>query len=1258
MPKASSLWAAFQSQNEVKPRAVRKFTDRQDFRQAYYALVSSALRENFQNYYIINYYGIGGVGKSALLRRLEAELLRDGDLPEDDARSACEEARTQLRKLGRWRKPAVFRADFDDAALKTPQDALLRFRAQLMRQYDNAFFPLFDMAMLRLSQKYGRSLPPDEQKELLTDNPVISFALDAVGDFTGAGLLIGAAQTAAKVGQSVAHALAGQKGAIKRTNTEISRMDAPDLERRLPYYFAMDVNAMGLPLVCVYLDTYEKMTARAEGAGRSTGFDEEWLRGELGLVRNLGNAVFAIAGREKLQWTEFSFEDRYIQALTEADSVGFLASCGIEDSGLCAELYELTGGEPIYLDLCVDEYEHLTASGKEHLTREDFGGSRDRLVERHTRYIPENLRDALYLLAAMGHWTDAVCEELSRTLPIPSPDGTEYYQLTHLSYVLKEDEGWTMHRPVARVLAESLSSALRKRLISALLKLAEEDPAALDILEGMTRTAPDCLAQAMEKQARADCEASRYLEARRRQEQAVALWKTLGSECAAEYGKSLAALADILRAQLKNRPAAPAQSGAGGALQVQQGWQDLKEFCQEAIQTCEKLGEGQERALARLWERKANGEDMLSEWDAAISSWERTLELNRELGGSEAVWRNAQLQIGWDHRLAGHLEEARTVLEETLQGLAALDREAGRACSPKTLLCAELLCQSYDDLNIEANGLWVEQLARVQAWLRSQDYAVTGKEPLEELLDWQDWVDVSHSSYWFHSGVGTEGADVEERLRRAADLDRQVISGLARRLGELHPTVLNARKTLVNIYLNQENAEGVRAVINTDDLIQHMEDDQRPLGSVPKRNECHFPDPEAVFSTCRELVELYTMAMGREYPGTCEAKELLVHACEVAGRPEYAIPLREELWSYYRRSCGETSQEALRQNHLLIEDNRRAGRWSEAIALQTRLLERARAGEGADLSFEEGRLCTLYLSSLWQDESLSQNRAAEYLAELLALTEEFKPLDRKRYLDSAWRWCQEYAGDGLDEAVIDIVLALADSLSSEDEVIDLLEPWSKENGLSAARRCTLLFRLGRAYGKTRGGQERAAELLEELAELLEAHPEMKGPDLGTALLELGLVRKKLVTSSTDDRFQQTALEMLEAFRGALAWREKHLPPEAPATDTARFELARNLAWVGKRKEAVPLLEAVLRTRRNTPGETARETVEAELELVKALARTEGRYEEALALFRHAKQTVEEQRLPLFTDIAQYALYRGAGGTLSFVEWQEAGEPER
>lgn len=321
MPKATELWKSFQQFSGIRPHAVRRFTDRQDFRQAYYALVDKAIQEDFQDYYVINYYGRGGAGKSALLRRLEEELLKDDSLPDDDARAACESARKYIRQLDRKQKPVVLRADFDDMGINCMNDVLLRFRTQLLSQYDKAVFPLFDMAMLRLMQKYGRRLPSDDQKEMITDNPVVSFALNVVGDITGASLIIEAAQTAAKVGQNLIRLLNNRRSAIQKANEEITRMDAPDLERRLPFYFAMDINAMELPLVCVYLDTYEKMTAQAEGAGYATGFSEDWLRGEYGLVWNLGNAVFAIAGREKLTWDKPTFQDRYIEALSESSLI-------------------------------------------------------------------------------------------------------------------------------------------------------------------------------------------------------------------------------------------------------------------------------------------------------------------------------------------------------------------------------------------------------------------------------------------------------------------------------------------------------------------------------------------------------------------------------------------------------------------------------------------------------------------------------------------------------------------------------------------------------------------------------------------------------------------------------------------------------------------------------------------------------------------------------------------------------------------------
>ena len=132
----------------------------------------------------MNYHGIGGVGKSSLLHQLEKELLgseEDGQRQGWDlGAEACARARSKLAALGKKQRPVVLRADFDDSSLNTPEDVLFRFRTQILSQYPGAVFPLFDMAMHRLSQKYGKPLPPEEQKELLIDNPVLSFALDTV----------------------------------------------------------------------------------------------------------------------------------------------------------------------------------------------------------------------------------------------------------------------------------------------------------------------------------------------------------------------------------------------------------------------------------------------------------------------------------------------------------------------------------------------------------------------------------------------------------------------------------------------------------------------------------------------------------------------------------------------------------------------------------------------------------------------------------------------------------------------------------------------------------------------------------------------------------------------------------------------------------------------------------------------------------------------------------------------------------------------
>lgn len=483
MPKAAAQWSAFRRQKSDRPRAVRQFTDRTNFRQAYYKMINQAFQEDFVRAYVVDYYGKGGAGKSSLLRRLEEELLEAAPPPSDVAEQDCLKAREWVYR-GK-KRVAVLRADFDDPALSSPASVLMRFREQVLAQLKNAAFPLFDLAMVCLSQKYGRRLPPDEERALISDNPVIAFALDVVGDLIGAGMIIKGAQTMAQLAQGLLPTLNGIKGIIRRCNMEISQMDAPELERRLPLYFAMDLNSMGPALVLVYLDTYEKMYSRGEGAGLSTGFREDWLTGPWGLLPNLGNAVFAVGGRNQLEWpghlsqpegdkVELCLDTHMVEGLEEEDSIRFLQSCAIKSRELCAELHRISQGQPLYLDLCVDQYEALSPQEQAAATADLFGNTPEALVERHSRYIPDDLKDPLYLLATMGRWSDSLCEQLSQEFPLLDPDSSGYEQLTHLSYVQKEGNSWFMDRTVAAILSAHRTSGLRRRLIRTLNTLAEQ----------------------------------------------------------------------------------------------------------------------------------------------------------------------------------------------------------------------------------------------------------------------------------------------------------------------------------------------------------------------------------------------------------------------------------------------------------------------------------------------------------------------------------------------------------------------------------------------------------------------------------------------------------------------------------------------------------------------------------------------------------------------------------------------------------------
>ena len=106
-----------------------------------------------------------------------------------------------------------------------------------------------------------------------------------------------------------------------------------------------------------------------------------------------------------------------IDHLSKTDSIDFLQECNISDIELCNQLFELTQGEPVYLDLCVDQYEELIEQGI-HPGINHFGKDVGVLVDRHLQYIEPRLIDCIIVMACMKKWTKRLLSSVLQNLQI------------------------------------------------------------------------------------------------------------------------------------------------------------------------------------------------------------------------------------------------------------------------------------------------------------------------------------------------------------------------------------------------------------------------------------------------------------------------------------------------------------------------------------------------------------------------------------------------------------------------------------------------------------------------------------------------------------------------------------------------------------------------------------------------------------------------------------------------------------------------
>ena len=430
----------------VNVKATKEFTDREEPRKIFwekYNLMKSQMNDE-ASIQVISYYGFGGIGKTSLLHKLMEEV--------NDREPESKIEFLDFEKL----------VEFNNNLL----DVLKVIRQDLKDKYKFTF-PIFDLVTYVYETKMGKTATKPELSSIFDENKELGFLKDVISDIPLIGTFAKVIYYADAGKNLIQDRLRNRK--LRERLLEIENASVEDIKEHLAYYFSIDLKENlkneKRPFV-FFIDTYEKLVNELTQVGDPLKNDL-WLRSDEGLICRVPNVIWVIAGREKLKWQDLdeswkgTLEQHLLGTLSFQDTSSFLKTAGIEQDELIKQIFNLTHGTPMYLDMCIDTYVKLREQGKEP-TIEDFGGDTTKLVNRFLMYMKDAERDFSTMLAYVPEWTDESIEEISMKM-----NGTFSYSLyekvKNFSFIVNENGKYKMHESIKDIIIANTPEMLRSK---------------------------------------------------------------------------------------------------------------------------------------------------------------------------------------------------------------------------------------------------------------------------------------------------------------------------------------------------------------------------------------------------------------------------------------------------------------------------------------------------------------------------------------------------------------------------------------------------------------------------------------------------------------------------------------------------------------------------------------------------------------------------------------------------------------------------
>lgn len=427
-----SVVTNFATDDEILKKSAQEiFTDRTEPQDAFmraYKAIDSYTKNGKPARAVLNFYGVGGIGKTELVNRFENIIPKAEDT-------------------------YTVRYSFRNSTASTKD--IIESMARLLIDNHKFDFPVLAYALLRLFVLEGGSfnIAPETFTNNIEDNPVIGTIAALIKCFVPHGgnvvalvqdlISIKNSNQENKYNKILRDAVKDEKG--QKLLAKIDSSSAEEIKGEIHIYFVHDLKITiakrKKPLV-IFFDTYEHYVDKIRNSYASS--NDEWIRY---MIKRIPGVLWVITGRERLlkidendPWKEMEVEEHRLDRLSETDQREyFVKMAEISEPELVDHFISISEGIPFIMDLCYSTYVKLKNNNEDYKDPTLYGKNQNQILIKYFELMDHDTKNLFIDLAIVeGGWSDDLVKTLKK-------DFSEYYDyerynlLCAISLVTKDD---------------------------------------------------------------------------------------------------------------------------------------------------------------------------------------------------------------------------------------------------------------------------------------------------------------------------------------------------------------------------------------------------------------------------------------------------------------------------------------------------------------------------------------------------------------------------------------------------------------------------------------------------------------------------------------------------------------------------------------------------------------------------------------------------------------------------------------------------